>query len=248
MSLKLNEEVLPSQEYYGRNTEQMPRLIADGRVPLSAAGLMLKRLDVLSAGYSAEVRDAWWDNYFDTGDAVSRNQEGNVKIELDSQIIMQINKKSELKNSALILSNETYNAITPALGLTKAEAEKYFKDSFTEQGVNQSPVWQALARDKELLKEYSHQVFALAKQKFNYDKNMGLYLSSAEKVPTMRLWSVWGLVGRSNAGCRYGLDGYYGRLVGVRRENVAEGDTQKMHERSSAPQTSSVDLEQRVKK
>lgn len=229
MKLQLNEEVRPFDDFYGRNTEQMPILIADGRVPLSVAGLMEKRLDVLSAQYSDKVRNAWWDNYFDAGDTISRNPEGNTKIELDSPVLRQINKKSELRNGALVLSDESYGKINAVLEFTKEEAQKYFQNSFTEQGVNQSPVWLALARDKELLKEYSHQVFALAKQRFNYDKNMGLYLASAENVPTMRLWFVGRLGFRSIADGRDYLVSDKGRLVGVRNV-AAEGGAQNLEQ------------------
>ena len=47
MALKLNATREAYREFYGRNVEQMPKLIADGRVPMSVAGLMQRRLDAL---------------------------------------------------------------------------------------------------------------------------------------------------------------------------------------------------------
>ena len=63
MALDLNQIIVPYKEFYGRNTEQMPLLIAEGRIPLSVAGVMEQRL-------RSEKPD-WKNNYFDTGDAVA---------------------------------------------------------------------------------------------------------------------------------------------------------------------------------
>ncbi len=46
--LILNDQVVPFKEFYGKNNEQMPKLIEEGRIPLSVAGLMEKRLEVLT--------------------------------------------------------------------------------------------------------------------------------------------------------------------------------------------------------
>ena len=46
MALQLNEQDVPYKEFYGRNIGQMPKLIAEGRVPLSVSGLMQRRLEV----------------------------------------------------------------------------------------------------------------------------------------------------------------------------------------------------------
>ena len=71
MGLQLNDQEL-FKEYKGINREQMPLLRADGRVPLSVAGLMRRRLEVLESKVAPEVCcDAWWNNYFDTGDAAA---------------------------------------------------------------------------------------------------------------------------------------------------------------------------------
>ena len=64
MALQLNEQVVPYREFNGANTAQMPLLIKNGRVPMSVANLMDRRLEVKDAKYSSEVRAAWHDNYF----------------------------------------------------------------------------------------------------------------------------------------------------------------------------------------
>ena len=79
-SLKLNEPVDKFKEFYGRGIEQMPKLLGEGRTPLSSAGLMERRLEVLTA--SDDVKDAWWGDYFDTGDGILYHPDGRIKIEL----------------------------------------------------------------------------------------------------------------------------------------------------------------------
>ena len=43
MSLTLNEAPQKFKEFSGKNVEQMPLLVAEGRTPLSVAGLMQRR-------------------------------------------------------------------------------------------------------------------------------------------------------------------------------------------------------------
>lgn len=225
MGLQLNEQVSDYKEFYGKNTHQMPLLIADGRTPISVADVMKRRLEVLGQNYSDEVRSAWWDNYIGTGDAPAYSPDGRIKIVLDSQPLRNINPKSKLKNSALVLPDGMYEMLE-GLELTKDEIETYCNSDLTEKQVNQNPIWNVLARDESLLKEYSSAVFKNAKKRFGYDKNMGLYISSEQKVPIMRLWVVSRLENRSNASGRFNLGDGDGRLVGVREE--AEGFAQKI--------------------
>ncbi len=82
VSLKLNEPTEKFKEFYGRNIDQMPELIKEGRAPLSVAGLMRRRLEVLTA--SEDVKDAWWSNYFDTWDTVIYHPDGKFKVVLNA--------------------------------------------------------------------------------------------------------------------------------------------------------------------
>ncbi|MBS3117851.1 hypothetical protein J4430_03150 [Candidatus Woesearchaeota archaeon] len=76
-------DVQKHKEFYGRNIEQMPKLIAEGRTPLSIAGLMKRRIEVLNSPY--EVRSAYWDNYFGTGDGIACHPNGKGKVVLDAK-------------------------------------------------------------------------------------------------------------------------------------------------------------------
>ena len=46
MALKLNNTRQAYEAFEGNNVKQMPKLIADGRVPANTAQLMRRRLDV----------------------------------------------------------------------------------------------------------------------------------------------------------------------------------------------------------
>ncbi|PIZ82764.1 hypothetical protein COX97_03145, partial [Candidatus Pacearchaeota archaeon CG_4_10_14_0_2_um_filter_05_32_18] len=109
MALKLNETREAYREFYGRNVEQMPKLIAEGRVPMSVAGLMQRRLDVRNS--DADIKGSYIDNYFDTSDAVVYHPDGRVKIVLDSQTLRDITPQSKLINGALVLTEDAYNAL-----------------------------------------------------------------------------------------------------------------------------------------
>jgi len=197
------------------NTEQMPKLIADNRVPMNVAVLMQRRLDVRNA--EKNVKSSWMDNYFDTGDAIVYHSDGRVKIVLDSQHLREINPKSALNNGALILTEDIYNAL---------QGEEFKKDKLGKTGsplsktdVKAHPIWKVLARDQALLNDYVDYIFAKGKQRFNYDNAMGIYTSSAGgDVPEMRAWYVDRLEYRSSADGWYDLDDGSGRLVGLAPE------------------------------
>ncbi len=210
------------KEFYGRNTEQMPKLIAEGRLPLSVFGLMKRRLEVLSS--SDVVKSSYWDNYFDSGDGIAYHPDGRAKIILDAQPLRDLTPSSKLKNGALVLDD--YNSLE-SLELSKADLERYaLGEWLNRRDVKENPIWQALARDKELLDDYAEAVFSQGKEKFGYDKLMGIFRSSASDVPTMRFWYLCGLCSRSNARGNVRLDIDGGRLVGVTPE--AQSVAQKM--------------------
>ena len=58
MALKLNATREAYQEFYGRNVEQMPKLVADGRVPMNVSQLMQRRLDVRNSDKA--VKNCFW--------------------------------------------------------------------------------------------------------------------------------------------------------------------------------------------
>ena len=223
MALQLNEQVIPYKEFsrdatkHSSNLEQMPALIAEGRVPMSVAGLMDRRLEVRDAKYSPEVRAAWHDSYFDTGDGILYHPDGKIKIVPDAQVMREINSESKLSDGALVLPAGAYEAAQGA-EFTKEDLKRIIKDSLTRGEAKSNPVWQALARDQNRLNAYVDFVFDETQKRFEYNKNMGLYFGSAQKEPTGRLLNLGRLVLRSYAGGRVRLDDGDGRLGGVAPE------------------------------
>ncbi|MBU1245489.1 MAG: hypothetical protein ABIJ20_02930 [Nanoarchaeota archaeon] len=220
--LQLNEPTLNFKEFYGKNIDQMPLLIAEGRTPLSVSGLMRRRLEV-SAG-SDDIKSAWRDNYFDTGDAIVYHPDGRVKIVLDSEHLRDLSPDSKLSASALVLEDGVYDQLE-GQEFSKAEIQKYAAgESLSLRQAKTNPVWKALARDSELLNAYATEVFGQAKERFSYDKNMGIYVAGSQSEPTMRLWYVGRLYDRSYANGSNLLGGSSGRLVGVAPEaHATEG-------------------------
>jgi len=224
MALKLNATREAYREFYGRNVEQMPKLIADGRVPMSVAGLMQRRLDVRNS--DADVKSSYMDNYFDTGDAVAYHPDGRVKIVLDSQTLRDMTPESQRNSGALVLTNDVYDSL---------QGEEFKKgklgnvnDGLSRADVKAHPVWKVLARDQALLNDYTDFIFGEYQPRFAKDsalddlKLMGIYPGSANgTAPEMRAWYVNRLDNRSNANGRLGVDNVLGRLVGIAPEALS---------------------------
>ena len=189
MVLKLNAAREAYKEFYGRNTEQMPKLIADGRVPMNVAQLMQRKLDVRNS--DTDVKSSYLDNYFDTGDAVAYHPDGRAKIVLDSQTLRDMTPKSELYCGALVLTEDAYNAL---------QGEEFKKGKLgkvdewlSREAVKSHPVWKVLARgDQALLNDYADYIFSEGKQRFGYDTAMGVFPDSESNSLKLRAWCVGG--------------------------------------------------------
>jgi hypothetical protein len=187
--MRLNEinEGEAFKEFYGRNIEQMPKLIADGRVPMNTAQLMQRRLDV--RGASEDVKSAWMDNYFDTGDAVVYHPDGRVKIVLDSQTLRDMTPETQRVGGALLLTEDAYNTLQGE-EFKKGKLGKV-NESLSREAVKAHPVWKVLARDQALLNDYTDFIFAEGKERFCCGIAMGVYPSSCGgNNPEMRAWYV----------------------------------------------------------
>lgn len=209
MGLDLNNTIVPYKEFYGKNVTQMPNLIREGRVPLNVAGLMEQRL--------RSGKNDWKDNYFDTGDAVAYHPDGRVKFVLDSQTLRGINAESKLQNNALVLGDGVYEQLE-GLEFARDKLAKITERDLVAKDIKANPIWQKLARDESLLNEYVDAMSAEMKKRWNYDDSMGIYLASAEKVPTLRSVFVFRLESGSLLYGGIGLDSDFGRLVGVAPE------------------------------
>ncbi len=213
MSLQLNEPVEKYKEFYGPIIRQMPKLIQEGRIPLSVKDLMKRRLEVLTS--SEPVKSAYWDNYFGTADTIAYHPDGRVKLVLDSHDLRQVTPESNLSLGALVLLEGSYEQLQ-GQEFTREQLEKHTGKYLTKKQAKSNPIWQALAREKGLLEQYVDSVFSQAKSRFDYDENMGIYVSSPQEQPTLRNWYVNRLGGGSFADGGSRLGGDRGRRVGVR--------------------------------
>ena len=227
MALKLNAVREPYAEFYGSNVEQMPNLVADGRVPMNVAQLMQKRLDVRNT--DTKVKSAWMDNYFDTGDAVVYHPDGRIKIVLDSQDLRNMNSDTPRNCGALIVIPKAYEALQGE-EFKKGKLGKV-NGAMSRAEVKAHPVWKVLARDQGLLNDYTDFIFGEYQARFAKDKSlddiqlMGIFPGSASgDNANMRAWCVDRLESGSLADGRSDLGDDYGRFVGIAPEaQVASG-------------------------
>lgn len=228
--LALNDQFGLFKEFYGRNNEQMPKLVEEGRTPLSVAGLMQRRLEVL-AGSSDDMKTAWWDNYFDTGDGVFYHPNGNVKIVLGAQPIRDMTVDTPLSYGALMLNKDrdesvaAYEALDGA-EFSRSQLEKYVGKFLTKYEAKNHPVWEVLAGgDQALLNAYVDAAFAEIEKRFGNEKNMDVHIASPLDVAAGRLW----LVGTFRSAAM-GLNdiGYSdGRLIGVAPGALSQNEKKK---------------------
>ncbi len=214
-----NEEVKKFEVYNGRNIEQMPRLVADGRVPMNTAQLMQRRLELASD--ESGVKGFYMNKYFDTGDAVVYHPSGNFKVVRDSQHLREMTPETPMRNGALIFGNDAYKALD-----VEEFKEGQFGKALSRADAKVHPVWRELAGgDQGLLNDYVDFIFSEYQARFRKSASiddlnlMDVYRGRASgDTPEMRAWYVCGLGGRSDANGRIVLDGGSGRLLGIAPE------------------------------
>jgi len=226
MELYTGKVLEPRKEFYGKNVDTMPELLAAGYLPGTVANIMDDRQHP-----DDKVRGNFRNNYFDTGDMVFRKPDGETKLWRMPEdpiaalrVLKLINPKTPRSNGAILLTEqnaELYDALTgpDTKTFTPSEATEYFGKSLTEEQARTHPAWQFLARTQERLDAYVPGVFKEGKDRFQYDTMMGAYLAGPDaNVVNGRAWLVdpinyWSdLSGDSDLGLNFG------RLVGVAPE------------------------------
>jgi len=177
------EKVNRFKLYEGMNTEQMPKLIAEGRIPMNVSQIMRRRLELRND--KTGINDFYINKYFDTGDGVCYHPDGRIKIVLDSQHLRDMTQDTPRSSGALILSEDVYKAL---------EGEEFNKGKFGNAGnwfskadVKAHPVWKILARNQGLLNNYADYIFAEGRN----NTAMGIHLNQTSgDVPKLRAWYV----------------------------------------------------------
>lgn len=226
--MKLCDSVNPVEVYDGRNVSAMPKLLAEGRVPMNVSQLMNYRMN-------DGERFSDWLRYFDTSDLIAygSKRDGKVKfiltVEKNGRIrpngrraLELINPLAKLNYGAVELGDEysSLEGIEVAVGNLGRRGKH-----LTQDEILGNKVWRILARhpdevpsefaeDPNLLREYSTWIANQTRA----DKNMTVYIDSLSKSPKLRAWCVEGFVSRFGADGEYYLTRNGGRLVGLAQE------------------------------
>jgi len=205
--------------YYGRNTEQMPKLFAEGKEPMNIAHLMEQRLAVREKGVSQVQHDAWWNNYFDNADLSLRHPDKGVKVIPYSAQVLDflrgyVKPETKLVNNAVPLPDGLFEAME-GLVLTPRQVEQLHTRGYTPKEAKESKFWQTVAQSQKRLNKY---VDAVVAETGREQDLMKIYFSPVSIVPTGRLWFVnnRGNVSYANGSINLTYDN--GRLVGVAPE------------------------------
>ena len=97
------------EPFPGRPIDTMPVLIEQGYDPASIAVVIDRRINA-----PEEVRQAWNNQYFWTGDAASTDGTGGAVLTLDAPTLQTIHLKSTLYNGALQLNQDRWEAVKQA--------------------------------------------------------------------------------------------------------------------------------------
>jgi hypothetical protein len=206
--------------FYGKYIEQMPRLLSEGRVPMSISQVMQKRL----AAEGTSMEEFWLtDNLFDTGDGIAYHPDGRIKIVLDSKHLRKASFVEEAINKiggsilsehgTILLSNSDYE------NLQGDEFSGKDIERFKVMSPKSNPLWQSLARNKLLLNDYVDYIAREYKRRFNSNDIMNIILIEASKKPVMVPIHIHSGNGRKNGseidGAFYGLNWHDTRLLGI---------------------------------
>lgn len=204
--------------FEGRYNTQIPLLVQKGLQPLTVKDVMQYRLQALQSKDKNEI-DFWLNQYWDTITGLAYH-DGKLIVVPNSQELLNINPDSKLYNGSLMLSKEQFEDLSKKHEVIKRSKVKTGK-SLTKQEAKSDPIWIQLAQeDKHLLNEYTDAISTKAKEVYNYDENMGIYLPNDQENPVMRDWFLRGLYGRSYADTWDNLDYDDARLLGVRAQNL----------------------------
>ncbi len=207
------------EKYEGRNTEQMPKLLADGKEPMNVAHLAEQRIYVRGKGIPTVQHDDWWNNYFDNADLWLRHSDGRGKVvPYSAQVLdfLRENLKPETKlvDYALPLPDGFFEAMDGLL-LTSGQIEKLHTKRYSVKEAKDSDVWKTLTGTQERL---DHYVDAVAAETGRTQNLMNTYFGPVSKVPTGRRWYVDDRYNGSYASGNNYLTSDNGRLVGVAPE------------------------------
>jgi|TARA_B100001971_G_scaffold212193_1_gene241645 hypothetical protein len=166
---RLNEEVEKFKMFGGEFSEDhkywnnMQRIIAEGRSPMTINQIMERRLD-LRFSDDKQLRKNW-DYGFNTSDGLIYSPNGDLIIAHDADVLREISSEEEISKDDgsygwLVLENSNLDNIE-GVKFSRSQLEgMIIRDSLTRNQAINHPIWQAVAREENyLLKSYVDMVF-----------------------------------------------------------------------------------------
>jgi len=207
------------KEFYGCLLDQIPKLLAEDRTPMSIKTLVRKRIESLYSLLGDSCSD-WWNNNLYVGDNILYHPNGNVKVVLAEQFWNGFEEKNNYLGCLVSGSEkdtlEVYESLE-GIEFRRKDLEGVVGRMLSKKGAKNNPIWNALVPDRSLLKEYIDAVFALNKHRLDFFDAMGVLIAPTDLCTDhveMRLWLVKGL---HDLSCIAGTGDLIdeGRLIGV---------------------------------
>lgn len=236
----VRRELRRFQEFYGRNTNLMPRLLTGRdengnqidapRTFITPNQLAQVRLGKLG---TPEDRSEYRAKYVDTAVAVIPNPSGpEVKYVLNHPLIATLTKNTPSVQGALPVSQEDYDNHY-GFTLTGEQADAFIEDSYANPTLRRELFQFVFEDDGDLTREYEQDVTANIGHPFN--AAMGVCLSDNKGLRLLGVGSVDD-DDRSDAYGNYDLDYDYGRLVGVVAPEALASEALALLQMHEAPQ------------
>ncbi len=182
--------------FEGYGIVEMPKLVAEGRVPLGVSQIMEKRLE---CGDDSPKLQNYWMAGLNTGDAILFHPSGRMKIDLNSQYLLKMDSESPRFSNELLLPEEYYSQageeefekkdLGGNLGYSTEETGSGFwlyPRFSSREAIIESPIWRNLVRDSSLLEEYVDYVFFEKNLLFGKGWEPSSY-SSDQRLPSFSL-------------------------------------------------------------
>lgn len=209
MTLKLNitEEDKRDEgfkEYFGKNIEQRPLIVAANRIPMRVAHLMGMRI--------LHPKSDWMSNYFDCDDRIAYHS-GGERLKIGSRgELKDYGKYGKLVKYAIEFDDANYDRL-PWKEMNKGEL---ILDGVSREQSKTHMLWFELSqRNQGLLDAFVETVYRVGK----YREAMSVCLEESTRARSwMRAACVYGLELWSRFGGWFHLGDDNGRLVGVAPE------------------------------
>ncbi len=173
-----NERSDDSYRYYrGKLLEKMPLLIAEGRIPVSVADVLERRLH--------SENPLWKKKKIDTGDMFVYHPDGKIKVVLDAQLLRELTPQTRFCNGAILLEDGAYEALDGAeFKLQEISTRLSVESAKTD------PFWKYIARNGALVEACFEKFFPRSSGFSDHREGMGANLFFQGNKPYAKTISI----------------------------------------------------------